>query len=748
MRVGVGGPAFRVLLSVVGIGLLASLFWRPVLNVTIDPSAIRFDGGYRYSFDVSGLEIPGYRLLDDDARYFPMRSELVLMRDGLPLGPAHESPEVLQRQLAGNGAFSHSKGMLYFSTPGNSDPRYDGHHYSFRARLALGPSMAAVLAGSIFSVVTILVLSFAQWREHVRRVGWKHVTTPLKLLALGVLLAALPNEVGHQSEILYANGQFNLLISYLGITIVSLLGILAVPFLHSFWMRMPLAVIIVAGFLVDRIIMILYGQHPTMEMIQTLWRERSIGGGVILAYQDTVLSSLAVASLLALLLLLPPAGRWRFGSRFSIFPLSAFTCIALCIYVTSGAVAAFPGSLAVPAQFAVVQSQPIPATRLFSRLPVDYAGPIRPLARKVIMVVDESVRGDYLGLNNPRYDNTPFLRQSADKLANYGVAVSIANCSEGSRVVLRLGLQKEQMPDLTQTWARVPTLWQYAHEAGFRTAIIDGWQKDRPFHSWLTQPEAALIDLKYYPGNESPYLRDAVVADKLIELLHRDEPLFIYVNKYGTHVPYWIDYPPDIKYDPSPLVQELPLNQQRRNVVEQYHKALRWSVDSFFEKVIPEVLKQPDATLIYTSDHGQALYEGGYDAPQCSMSPNFSQGEVSVPLFVATGASDLETLFATEAHRAFNRAHHFQIFPTLLELMGYQRSWIAPHYGAGLLNVPIEQQRSSFIGGVFSAPGARWIPYPESQSVHMKIPRELESESGYYVDGGLGVAPAPTAAAR
>ena len=44
------------------------------------------------------------------------------------------------------------------------------------------------------------------------------------------------------------------------------------------------------------------------------------------------------------------------------------------------------------------------------------------------MIMDESVRGDYLSLNDATHNTTPFLK-ATDHLVNFGVAISGGNCS-------------------------------------------------------------------------------------------------------------------------------------------------------------------------------------------------------------------------------------------------------------------------------------------------------------------------------
>jgi lipid A ethanolaminephosphotransferase len=222
----------------------------------------------------------------------------------------------------------------------------------------------------------------------------------------------------------------------------------------------------------------------------------------------------------------------------------------------------------------------------------------------------------------------------------------------------------------------------------------------------MDEQEARGIDVILSGNTEPSWARDPAVADMLVDLLRRDEPMFIYINKQGTHWEYHDAFPPTLPYDPSRLVADLPLDAARRGSVRDYHKAVRWSVDGFFEKVLPE-LRRRDAVLLYTSDHGQSLYEGGYDLTHCSMSPRMHRGEVLVPLFMITASPAFAARSRTEAQRAFNRASHFEVFSTLLELMGYSADWVEKVYGPSLLNVPVERTRG-FLMGTFDHPTAVW----------------------------------------
>ncbi|MED5330596.1 MAG: hypothetical protein VX916_04830 [Planctomycetota bacterium] len=67
------------------------------------------------------------------------RSRWMLMEDGVPLGPRHVDPVAVAK--FGEGAFSHKKDGLYFSTSDGSDPTSNGRRYTFVLnRLRLLPS--------------------------------------------------------------------------------------------------------------------------------------------------------------------------------------------------------------------------------------------------------------------------------------------------------------------------------------------------------------------------------------------------------------------------------------------------------------------------------------------------------------------------------------------------------------------------------------------------------------------------------
>jgi glucan phosphoethanolaminetransferase (alkaline phosphatase superfamily) len=390
---------------------------------------------------------------------------------------------------------------------------------------------------------------------------------------------------------------------------------------------------------------------------------------------------------LGIILALPPKP-WALRPGWSAIPLCALAAISIIIPYTKGGTQYFPTAFSLPIMLAMAESTNL---QINSLAEVNYDGPIKPLAKHIVFIMDESVRGDELELNKPLARNAPFLTSHQDELINFGVAVSGANCSFISRTMLRFGIRSDDFhesdlnPGLTSLGRPIgPPIWKYARQAGYRTIMINGQEEEKTYIA------AELPMIEYFPEmSEPPYTRDGLIAEKLLQLLKQDEPSFIYVSKFGAHFPYEADFPPD--YDKSRVSQESVGADSGVGLLRAYNNALRWSVDEFFQKFFSR-LDNNNVFVVYTSDHGQSLMEGGQRMSHCS-TKNTQVGEGLVPLIVSTGIQDLAVRVRKSATRSYGQATHFEIFPTLLLAMGYDEQWVGERYGPSLLDIPAHRHR-------------------------------------------------------
>lgn len=177
--------AMAIVVALFLLELLCVFFivWRPAIDRTIEPGRIGHASGHSYVVGLSTFAPPGYRVHGDEASD-PQRSDLVLFRDLSAIGRPHSLHVGIASE--GQGAYSHWHDVLYFSTPGNTDPRNDGHRYSVKATLALSP----LLAGGLFIVLVLVTFTLlAVLVKHPSLSGAQHSIGALFIAATS--LAAL-----------------------------------------------------------------------------------------------------------------------------------------------------------------------------------------------------------------------------------------------------------------------------------------------------------------------------------------------------------------------------------------------------------------------------------------------------------------------------------------------------------------------------------------------------------------------------
>lgn len=329
------------------------------------------------------------------------------------------------------------------------------------------------------------------------------------------------------------------------------------------------------------------------------------------------------------------------------------------------------------------------------REPVTLTRTSQAVGHDIVLIIDESISGNYLDINAPFgvHSNLKQARPGVD-IFNYGYAASIANCSADTNVTLRYGGTRADYMRINST---LPSIWQYAKKAGLRTVYIDAQRTAGNLQNLMTDTEKKDIDQFVQFDQTSVRDRDMAAAAKLIELLNDDKPELVVINKVGAHFPVHDKYPDAfMAYRPTlPRGQftEVADTGERNGFNGQpddwvlyrnaYKNTVLWNVGEFFARVFAEG-NLNNALLIYTSDHGQDLHERGNPGLNTHCGGDPVEEEGLVPLVVIQG-SDLKTLdWSAQLAANKDRSSHYNIFPTLLQLMGYDLAGIEAVYGKPL----------------------------------------------------------------
>lgn len=280
--------------------------------------------------------------------------------------------------------------------------------------------------------------------------------------------------------------------------------------------------------------------------------------------------------------------------------------------------------------------------------------------RHILWLVDESVA------------YAEFERLIAPRLAPYepidfGMAASLANCSAPSNLALRSGVDVRRAgPRLDLR--RTPSIWGYARKAGYRTTMIDGQTSGAP-QNFLLPPERALIDeVESAAGGIDTDIR---IADRLNRQLRSPARTFTYVVLRGVHFQYKDHFPAGLVPEGSPEIV-------------QYRAALGYSKGRFFDRLLAGV-DRSQAAIVYQSDHGQNLTPG--KLPHCSAEAVPAEYEIPLLAFLPDALGGRYVSAPTSGHSAS------QVFPTLLEWMGYDAAAVQQRYDTDLTGAPARYVR-------------------------------------------------------
>ncbi|WP_030142092.1 sulfatase-like hydrolase/transferase [Pseudomonas fluorescens] len=418
-------------------------------------------------------------------------------------------------------------------------------------------------------------------------------------------------------------------------------------------------------------------------------------------YREVIISAVAGGVLLLLGIALKPRRRLPLPGYVPIVaPVLGVLLLSAVLFVRAG-----EGARGLPVMYT-----PLAYLNLFiyetlhntvgPREPVSLARQSSPIDHDIVLIIDESIAGNYLDINTPSGISTGLKTPPPGvDIFNYGYAASVANCSADTNVTLRYGGTRADYVRINSTQ---PSIWQYAHQAGLRTVYIDAQRTGGNLQNLMTELEKKAIDQFVQFDQTRVRDRDMAAVAKLVELLGNDRAELVVINKVGAHFPVHDKYPDDfMTYRPA-----LPRGQFQdvsdtgsrdgfngekgdwalyRNA---YQNTLLWNVGEFFQRLFREG-NLTNAVLIYTSDHGQDLHERGNPGLNTHCGGDPVEEEGLVPLVVIQGRQ-LQTLdWRGTLAQNKDRSSHYNIFPTLLELMGYDPAGIMAHYGKPL-NQPTE----------------------------------------------------------
>ncbi len=524
--------------------------------------------------------------------------------------------------------------------------------------------------------------------------------TLVKLAVLGGVVVVTNQGFAERVLLLAGQQRWFTLSAFVAVWAMALVAILIGAFQRRWLPRLVWALVVGASTSAGYSYYLASGAQVTLFDALSLWGAIHEAGAAYDQYRRAIVLAWLAGAIAFVGMALPYAAsrgwRTRVNSWLWWAPAVPIVVIVAIILQRAGG-----GTQALPVQFvpaaiaAVVAANelrgPLPPRRAVTEVPA-----ASPAARHVLMLVDESIRPDYLDFT-PGNRLTPNLPRLRERIADFGAAVSAGNCSHYANAILRLGGTRE---DLVRSVTTSPSIWQYARRAGFRTVYVDAQSRRSKnpgrLQNFMALEEVSYIDELHVLSHDHAAQLDFELLRLLGETLRAGEPTFVYANKNGAHFPFDESYP-SAQAEFLPTHTELSgTSREHEGLLNSYRNGVRWSVDGFFAELF-ERFALDDVAIIYTSDHGQRFEPGRLT--HCSVRGAHPL-EGIVPLWLIAGDPDLAGQFAAAARRNRDRADHFAIFPTLLGLFGYDPAFVRERYGEDLF-APLAREAAFSSGDVF-----------------------------------------------
>ncbi len=535
-------------------------------------------------------------------------------------------------------------------------------------------------------------------------------------LALFALLLVVTNEgLAQRVHLLVGQQRWGTLVGYAGVWGVCVMALLVAAFQERLWIRAGWAVVFAVSAAVGVGFLGMSGSGITVFDVVSLWAARHEAARAVSFYGSALLWPALVLVATLLILMLRPriesASARRWLTRMAFVPALPIIAIAAITVTKEGG-----GTQALPVQFVPLSVGAVTGAKLAARPIVERRSvdmePGEPGVRHIVVLIDESVRADYVDLSAGN-SATPRLAGFSDRIVDFGAAASGGTCSHYSNAILRFVADPA---DLGGPILANPTIWQYAKQAGFETVYIDAQsafnKTPGKLQNFMTADETADIDRLYTMDTGVPAeTLDGRLLNIVLEELSTDTPKLIYANKNGAHFPYDQSYPESERVF-TPVMSDAAEDTQAARI-NSYRNAVRWSVDGFFADFFGAT-ELDDTVLIYTSDHGQVF--DPHALSHCSVEDPDPR-EALVPLYVSTGEPELQEAFASAAGAGGPRTH-FSVMPTVLTLLGYSDADIAREGDSPTLMEPARERvafTSGDIFGLFSSE-ARWHDLDVAQS--------------------------------
>jgi glucan phosphoethanolaminetransferase (alkaline phosphatase superfamily) len=230
----------------------------------------------------------------------------------------------------------------------------------------------------------------------------------------------------------------------------------------------------------------------------------------------------------------------------------------------------------------------------------------------VILIIGESARGDRFSLSGYKKETNPLLAKEDNNLAYYK---NVTACYPLTRVAVPCMITRATRADRSASKLETSFISVF-RKMGFYTAWF-GMQGtytaiDAPYFDLAKESDKALLlgtDVDIFKSNDSSLFP---LVDEFVQS-HKDGRNLLVLHTYGSHFHYEERYTDEFR-------KFMPVCKKKKFITDMSHCSIEEITNSYdnsilftdyFIKSIIDKFRDRKTLVIYTSDHGESLGEGG-----------------------------------------------------------------------------------------------------------------------------------------
>lgn len=254
----------------------------------------------------------------------------------------------------------------------------------------------------------------------------------------------------------------------------------------------------------------------------------------------------------------------------------------------------------------------------------------------IVLVIGETARAANFGVLGYGRNTTPCL-STMEGVAVFRKAYTESNTTHKSVPMLMSAVSARNFNDIYGQKSVITAF----KEAGFLTAFFSNQRRNGSFIDFFGEEADRCCFIKDdYPAGANVLDKELLkYVERFVDDAPSDKPLFIVLHCYGSHFNYSERYPEEFSvFKPDDCSEAMASN--RQSLLNAYDNTIMYT-DHILSSLATMLDKAgDDVAMVYTSDHGEDIFDDGQHFLHASIVPTDYQLHVPLMVWLSKGYSE------------------------------------------------------------------------------------------------------------